>query len=241
MHCLFYYRSPGWLVLRLFSQLSSGCRRESPSRLIVVESVPVMQIIVEFSGDPEDYVRQDAQLRVTRPQSCPNCGKIVGLRALGYYSRWVSSSNRSKTTSIMVRRFRCPSCHRTASMLPDFAQPYRLVATEIVDAFLGGQRSADAVNVWFSLLHGYQRRFESRLPETRQILYSAYGLTTLPPAAVELWGKIRRYFGGARKLTSRLAGEVGLTIFGVYQCHQPAGKPQVHTTQRFTCERSPPL
>lgn len=200
-----------------------------------------MQVIIEFSGDPDDYARQDAQLRVTRPRTCPNCGKTAGLRALGYYSRWVSSSNRSKTTSILVRRFRCPVCHLTTSMLPDFAQPYRLVATDTVDSFFAGNRSADAVNVWFSLLHGYQRRFEVQLPETRQVLSSAYSLTDLSRAAVDLWEEIRRHFGGARRLTSRLAGEVGITVFGIYRCHHPAGEPKVHTSPRFTCERSPPL
>lgn len=200
-----------------------------------------MQVIIEFSGDPDDYARQEAQLRVTRPRTCPNCGKNTGLRAFGYYSRWVSSSNRSKTTLIMVRRFRCPSCHLTTSLLPDFAQPYRLVATDTVDAFLAGNRSGDAVNVWYSLLHGYHRRFEVQLPATRQILESAYSLADLPRVAVDLWEEIRHYFGGARRLTARLAGEIGITVFGIYRCHHPAGELQVHTSPRFTCERSPPL
>jgi len=154
-----------------------------------------MQVIIAFSGDPDDYARQDAQLRIARPRACPNCGKPSGLRALGYYSRWVSSSNRGKPTSIMVRRFRCPCCHLTTSMLPDFAQPYRLVATDTVDVFLAGTRSGDAVNVWFSLLQGYQRRFEVQLPETRQVLSSAYSLTALSEVAVDLWEEIRRHFG----------------------------------------------
>ena len=150
---------------------------------------PIMQVIFAFPGDPDDYVRQDAHLRVTRPPTCPNCGKPAGLRALGYYSRWVSSSNRGKATSIRVRRFRCPACRLTTSLLPDFAQPYRLVATDVVDAFLAGHRSGDAVNVWFSLLGGYQLRFEIQLPETRQVLSSAYGLVELSRAAVDLWGR----------------------------------------------------
>ncbi len=200
-----------------------------------------MQVIIAFSGEADDYAQQGAQFRVDRPQTCPNCGKPAGLRALGYYSRWVSSFNRSKIISIMVRRFRCPACHLTTSMLPDFAQPYRLVATDTVDSFLGGNRSGDSVYVWFSLLHGYQRRFEIRLPETRQVLSSAYSLTGLSEVAVDLWEEIRRHFGGARRLTARLASDVGITVFGIYQCHHPAGEPKVHTSPRFTCERSPPL
>ena len=64
-------------------------------------------------------------------------------------------------------RFRCLVCHLTASMLADFAQPYRLVSTDTVDAFLAVNRGVDAMNAWFSLLHGYQRHFEVHLPETR--------------------------------------------------------------------------
>lgn len=200
-----------------------------------------MQVIVAFPGDPDEYARQEAQLCVARPLTCLNCGKPAGLRALGYYSRWVSSSNKGKATSIRVRRFRCPACRLTTSMLPDFAQPYRLVATDVVDAFLAGRRSGDAVNVWLTVLGGYQRRFEVQLSETRQVLSSAYGLVELSRTAVDLWEEIRRHFGGARRLTSRLAGEVGITVFGIYRCHHPAGEPKVHTSARFTCERSPPL
>jgi hypothetical protein len=200
-----------------------------------------MQVIFAFIGNPEDYVRTDAHLKVCRPKVCPNCMICEVLLALGYYSRWVSSSSHEKVTRIKARRFRCHDCRLSTSMLPDFAQPYRLVETDTVDAFLAGNRSGDAVKVWIDLLGGYQRRFESQLPETRLVLSSAYALADLPQAAVELWEEIRKRFGGARVLTSRLVREVRITVFGIYQCHRPTGGPDVHTSRRFTCERSPPL
>ena len=199
-----------------------------------------MQVIFAFHGDPEDYVRTDAHLRVPRPCACPNCKESGLMRALGYYSRWVSINSRQRTTRIKVRRFKCHACRGTTSMLPDFAQPYRLVATDTVDQYLGGLRSGESVSVWTDLLGGYQRRFESRLSDTRDVLISAYGLADLPQAAVAFWCEICGCFGSARILTARLAREVGATVFGIYQCHHPAGRHPVHTTGLFTYGRDPP-
>ena len=199
-----------------------------------------MQVIFAFHGDPEDYVRTDAHLNVRRPSACPNCMKSGVLRALGYYSRWVSSSSRTRTSRISVRRFRCHACRLSTSMLPDFVQPYRLVATDTVEQYLGGVRSGDAVRVWTDLLGGYQRRFEERLSETRRVVCSAYGLAELPRTAVEVWCEICRYFGGARCLTARLTDDARVTVFGIYRCHHPAGKLPVHTTGVFTYGRAPP-
>jgi hypothetical protein len=199
-----------------------------------------MQLIFAFHGDPEDYVRTDAHLNVSRPSACPNCLESGVMRALGYYSRWVSIKSRQRTSRIKVRRFRCHACRGTTSMLPDFAQPYRLVATDTVEQYLGGLRSSESVSVWTDLLGGYQRRFEDRLSDTRSVLYSAYGLADLPRTAVAFWCEICGCFGGARFLTARLAGDVGATVFGIYRCHHPAGKLPVHTTGVFTYGRAPP-
>lgn len=200
-----------------------------------------MQMIIGFQGGPEDYERENAQLQVGRPKDCPNCEKCVGMLALGYYSRWVSSSSRRKVTLITIRRFRCPACHLTTSMLPDFAQPYRLVGTDMVDEYLAGSRGCDVVNVWSEHLVRYQRRFDDRLPETRRVLSAVYGLAELSRVAVDLWEEIRRYFGGARMLTARLAGETRMTVFGLYRCHHPAAKLPVHTSALFPFERGPPF
>jgi transposase len=198
-------------------------------------------MIIAYPGCPEDYARGGAEQGMARPNACPNCRKCSGLRALGYYSRWVSSLNKQRTTQIRVRRFRCPECHRTTSMLPDFAQTYRLVETDTVDRYFSGSRSGEAVDVWMELLGGYQKRFENRLPETRQLLSDSFGLGVLSRSAVELWEEICRFFGGARRLTARLANEVGMTVFGLYLCHHPFRLAPVHTSALFTTERSPPF
>lgn len=199
-----------------------------------------MQVIFAFHGDPEDYVRTDAHLKVCRPKACPNCMLTGVLLALGYYNRWVSSSDRRRTTLVSIRRFRCHACCLSTSMLPDFAQPYRLVATDTVEQYLGGSRCGEAVDAWADLLEDYQRRFDERLPWTVSLLSSAYQLAKLPQTAVEVWCEICRCFGGARCLTARLAGNAGVTVFGIYRCHHPAGKLPVHTTGAFPYGRDPP-
>ena len=199
-----------------------------------------MQIIIAFDGDAESYVSSDAHLRVERPRSCPNCLKRIRLRALGYYSRWVSSSGRGGTTSIKVRRFRCPACRLSTSMLPDFAQSYRLVETDTVDRYLSGSRGGHAIATWEGLLGNYQRRFEDRLPETLHILSSVFELSRLAAGAVEQWERMRVHFGGARTMIARLALEAGVTVFGVYHCHSPGQRRGVHTSPRFASGRGPP-
>jgi hypothetical protein len=199
-----------------------------------------MQVIFAFHGDPEDYVRSGAHLKVCRPNDCPNCLKTGVLRALGYYSRWVSSSDRRRTTQVSIRRFRCHACRLSTSMLPNFAQPYRLVATDTVEQYLGGSRCGEAVDAWADLLENYQRRFDERLPWTITVLSSAYELAKLPKTAVEIWCEICRHFGNARTLTARLADDAGVTVFGIYRCHHPAGKLPVHTTGVFHYGRAPP-
>jgi len=158
-----------------------------------------------------------------RYRGCPNCMLVGVLLGLGYYNRWVSSSDRRKTTLVSIRRFRCHACRLSTSMLPDFAQPYRLVTTDTVEQYLGGSRCGEAVDAWADLLEDYQRRFDERLPLTVSLLSSAYELAKLPRTAVEVWCEICRCFGGARCLTARLASDVGVTVFGIYRCQHPAG------------------
>lgn len=199
-----------------------------------------MQLIIAFEGDPGSYVANKAHLKTKRPEVCPNCGKRAKLQALGYYSRWVSFSGRKNAISIMVRRFRCSGCRLTTSMLPDFAQPYRLVETDVVDHYLSGSRTHPSIAVWASLLDNYQSRFEARLPETLQILASVFRLAECSGGSVDQWEHMRDHLGDAKNLTAQLAAGAGITVFGVYYCHSPGRLRAVHTTPLFVSGRGPP-
>ena len=64
-------------------------------------------------------------------------------------------------------------------MLPDFAQPYRLVATDTVNEYLAGSGDGAEVTRWSEHLGRYQQRFEDRIQETRRALATAYNLSLI--------------------------------------------------------------
>jgi len=200
-----------------------------------------MQVIFAFHGGPEEYARDGAHRKVARPDDCPICGKLGEMRAHGYYSRSVSAPGKIRLLLIQIRRFLCRACRRTTSMLPDFAQPYRLVATDTVDRYFSGTRDGADVNAWFEHLARYQKRFDERLLETKTALATAYDFGELPVEATGLWLVVCRTFDGARRFTARFAGDVGMTVFGIYDCHRPAGKSQNHTGNPLAHERTPHL
>jgi hypothetical protein len=199
-----------------------------------------MQVIFAFHGGPVEYVRDGEHRKVARPDDCPICGKFGVLRAHGYYSRSVSAPGRIRLLLILIRRFLCCACRLTTSMLPDFAQPYRLVATDTVDEYFSDARDGNEVNVWLEHLARYQKRLDERIPETRAALETAYDMEDLPLEATDLWLVICRNFDGARRFTARFASEVGMTVFGIYGCHRPAGKFQNHTGIKLARGREPP-
>ena len=125
-------------------------------------------------------------------------------------------------------------------MLPDFAQPYRLVATDTVDKYFSDASDGAEVNVWLELLARYKKKLEERIPETRAALETVYDFGVLPLEATDLWLMACRNFDGARTFTARFAGEVGMTVFGIYGCHRPSGKSQKHIGNILAQERGPP-
>ncbi len=201
-----------------------------------------MQIIIPFKGSTEDYVRNCEHLQVICPVVCPNCQGEGCLRKHGYYRRSVSSGECARLVLILisVRRFLCCLCRLTTSMLPDFAQPHRLVGTDTVSQYLAGDREGNGVAVWAHLLEPYRSRFEDRLPETRRALVTAYGFDEPAEPATGFWKGVCRFFGGARLFTARFARDLGMTVFGIYRCHQAPENFRSHTNVLFSGGPDPP-
>ncbi len=59
----------------------------------------------------------------------------VPLWALGYYARNISRLQLG-FLRIWIRRFRCRFCRKTLSLLPSFAQPYRLIQNSTIERFV---------------------------------------------------------------------------------------------------------
>ena len=178
-----------------------------------------MQIIWTVSLSPDRYVNENFQRSIQRPIECPRCGTRNALAALGYYSRNVTSAGRG-VLRISVRRFRCRLCGRTVSILPSFAQPYRLVLNATTNEFFGGTLGTSALS-WLPLLQQYWNRFAKWIPEIDHVIKSVVERSPPHPDAAGWWEVIVAAFGNLEKITATLVSRFGVTLFGRYRCHSP--------------------
>ena len=108
----------------------------------------------------------------------------------------------------------------TVSCLPDFAQPYRLVATVTIEASFGGENRGRDVLVWADLLRAYWRIFERWQPQMAAICGGFFGRPPPQESARDFWSRVVGGCGGLAPATARLVHELGITFFGKYRCHQ---------------------
>jgi len=104
-------------------------------------------------------------------------------------------------------------------MLPDFAQPYRLVRNETVQAFFDGERSTDDAVRWDRLLYRYLRRFCDWFPDL--LVRTSTRLSRSPPGTTfeGFWGIFKDLWGPLASATRRLVEKFRVTAFGAYKCH----------------------
>ena len=199
-----------------------------------------VQVLVSVAETPEDYCASEGHRKIRPPEVCPNCTSTRRLRLHGYYQRAVSAEQDGAVTLIRVRRFRCRDCSKTTSLLPWFAQTYRLVRTQSVGDFLrdGSIRTCDLK--WLGLLNRYRARHSQWLPELLAVLPS-FGGATSPDG---FWPLIDSSFGGVIRASERLTSVWRITLFGRYLCHFPYGTSQSlehdHTTLLFASGSDPP-
>jgi hypothetical protein len=187
-----------------------------------------VQIIVRVRCTPEVYFAAQRHAAMLRPKNCPNCGQIRSLVSLGYYERYLTGLD-ARILRLRIRRFRCRVCGRTVSLLPDFAQPYRVVRNETIEAYFAGDVGRADVRRWSELLDRYWQRFVAWLPKLRMVAAVIFGRG--PPASRpwEWWSFMVAAAGDLARVTRRLVIEVRVTIFGEYRCHRPnpsVGSPQ---------------
>lgn len=178
-----------------------------------------MQVIWVFPGSPEEYVAGLTHKEVPPPQTCPACGGEDSLESLGYYKRGLSKKGSQEVMDIVVRRFECTSCGVSVSLLPNFAQPYRLVRCEFIQTFFDGNRGEDDVRRWAHLLRRYSRRFFRWFPEL--LVRTSVHPSRSPPQATfgRFWSLFNDLWGTLAQATRKLVGEFRVTAFGAYRCH----------------------
>lgn len=183
-----------------------------------------MQLIFEFSGSPEEYVAGAGHKRVPPPPICPVCERPKSFESLGYYCRALTAKGSAGLLSIIVRRFRCIECGASISLLPNFAQPYRLIRNETVQEFFDGEtHNCDSIR-WENLLRRYWRRFCLWFPD---LLFRTgrRPMRAPPPSnSKRFWPRFKALWGELASATGSLIRSFQVTPFGAYKCHRVPGK-----------------
>ena len=152
-----------------------------------------MQNIFLSEQKPEDYVEKDGAGKYpAAPKKCPyrDCGVNLEMRKNGYYIRFLITI-RFKGR-IRIRRYMCPKCGRTLSMLPSFCVAGFTYSVEFIVALLWHAVDKSSVKKaareWRVIAAGMSRRLISkylaRLRNNRKLIQ--YGLNQISPGDIGL-------------------------------------------------------
>jgi hypothetical protein len=108
----------------------------------------------------------------------------------------------------------------TVSCLPRFAQPYRLVCNATIEAFFEGRTERTDVRGWGELLGRYRRTYQQWFGVLRMECGALFGRSPPQEKPLTFWGRILRACGGIASATGKLVGQLRITLFGRYRCHQ---------------------
>lgn len=102
-----------------------------------------MTIVFPCAVGVGDYAAAGKQVEVPE-RDCPNCGRRLNWWS-GYWRKLRQDGERFE---IWIRRGRCPPCHKTHALLPDFVVRRRRYAVEVIGAAL--ELGATRVSAWQS-------------------------------------------------------------------------------------------
>lgn len=176
-----------------------------------------MQKIYPVSLTPKEYLEQHFEEPVQKPENCLNCGGAHCLEALGYYGRWIS--HLLDVFRIRVRRFLCLQCRIRISRLPEFAQPYRVVNTQTVEAGFNGE-GAREVQDWGWLVLAYWKKYTAHLPELVRTVGNAFGPCPVKVGPQDFWKILLQDCGDLAAATGQLVRQFRTCLVGSYRCHQ---------------------
>lgn len=145
------------------------------------------------------------------------CLRVFDL--LGVYERYLVC--RSQCFQIKVLRWLCKQTGATVSLLPDFAQPYRLLQSELIQDYFWG-RANRFLETWSDLLKSYRKRFERWYGELSSVV--GFSLGRAPPGMECSGQDYFKWLVGAcgnslKNATRTLTKCLKVSIFGRYQCH----------------------
>jgi len=93
-----------------------------------------VQILHPFEGSIQQYAAAITDADRYRPDHCPQCEAKQPLTGHGFYCRTLVDMGFDG--AIRVRRYLCPRCKRTVSLLPEFALPWLRFSLTVIARFL---------------------------------------------------------------------------------------------------------
>jgi len=152
-----------------------------------------MQNIFMSKQKPEDYVDKDgAGEYPAAPKKCPfrDCGINLEMKKNGFYIRLLITI--AFAGIIRIRRYKCPKCGRTLSMLPSFCLAGFTYGVEFIVTLM--QHAIEkgsikkAVREWRTVASEVSRRlvnkYLARLRNNRRMIQ--YGINQLSPGNISL-------------------------------------------------------
>ena len=144
-----------------------------------------LQIIVNFQQSIEEYLQLGENNNFPEFFTCPICKAHKKLEGHGFYTRNIVLLKNSHRISI--RRYYCPSCGKTVSLLPSFLLPYFqyplfFILQELKAYFY---RIKSEFKAYLQLRQFFVQRFYKNL-NRMQAYFRDYGfLGALPPPGNE--------------------------------------------------------
>jgi hypothetical protein len=146
-----------------------------------------MQILHPFAGSIQSYAEEISDPDRYRPDHCPQCEAKHPLTGHGFYCRTLVDA--AFDGVIRVRRYLCRSCHRTVSLLPEFAFPWIRFSISVIALFLvarllsgftltAAARAAAPTGMPYQRGQFWVRRFQKQAP--------ALSLALVPLAATPI-------------------------------------------------------
>jgi hypothetical protein len=110
-------------------------------------------------------------------------------------------------------------------MLPDFAQPYRLVCNATIERYFNGERHSPEVLRREFLLRRYWDRFEEWYPRVLEIIGHRMPVRLLMEESGGYWQAVSLTYSSISRATLKLVRQYEVTLFGKYRCHSPRPPP----------------
>ncbi len=145
------------------------------------------------------------------------------VHVLSTYQRYSKADGVEKET---VPRWRCTAGCCTISVLPDTRLPYRLVGTDLLEAWLDaelmGRAPPPVTENERGCLKRALKRFLQRIPSLAEVLGQM--IKAVSPTATQLWVQLRK-LGKLSGILRFLAEEFKTSLLGGYQCLHPRTAP----------------